>query len=165
MDHSAFNHITTFIFDVDGVFTNSEVLVTESGELLRTMNVRDGQAVKLALEKGYHVGIITKGMSIGVRRRFEVLGIKYIFDKVQDKITPFREMVTSLSLIKEEILYIGDDVPDIDLYSHCGIAATPADGSPDNLLHAGYICHHKGGQGCVREVIEKVMRIQKTWPY
>ena len=120
MDHSLFNHITTFVFDVDGVFTNSEVIVTESGELLRTMNTRDGQAVKIALENGYKVAIITKGFSTGVRKRFELLGIPYIYDKLSEKTEAFQDLVENLKLEMKEILYMGDDVPDFEVMGIVG---------------------------------------------
>ncbi|MBK9257524.1 MAG: 3-deoxy-D-manno-octulosonate 8-phosphate phosphatase [Saprospiraceae bacterium] len=155
--------ITTFVFDVDGVFTNSEVIVMENGDLVRTMNTRDGQAVKYALESGYHIAIITKGFSNGVRKRFELLGIKYIYDSLSEKLAAFEAFVNELSLKKEEILFMGDDIPDLILYDKVSVSVCPADGATDNLQKADFITHKKGGQGCVREIIEKVMRIQNKW--
>jgi 3-deoxy-D-manno-octulosonate 8-phosphate phosphatase (KDO 8-P phosphatase) len=165
IQHEAFHKITTFIFDVDGVFTNSQVLVMENGDLLRSMNTRDGQAVKLALQAGYNLGIITKGLSEGVRIRFENLGIPYIFDKVDQKTDALHQFLARCPVAKEEILYVGDDIPDLAVYPMVGIAACPADGSFDNLSKADYICRLAGGMGCVREVIEKVMRIQGKWDF
>lgn len=163
MQQAAFNKINTFVFDVDGVFTNSQVLVLENGDLLRSMNTRDGQAVKMALAKGYTVAIITKGLSQGVRIRFENLGIPYIYDRVEHKTDAFFSFVAATGKQKEEILYLGDDIPDLEVYPLAGISACPGDAAFDNLQKADYICHHHGGQGCVREVIEKVMRIQNQW--
>ena len=100
-EHFDFQKITTFAFDVDGVFTNSEVLVTETGELLRTMNTRDGQAVKFALEAGFRVGIFTKGFSLGVRKRFEMLGVHDIYDKLTDKVPSFLEYIHINQLQRE----------------------------------------------------------------
>ncbi|HMT53418.1 MAG TPA: 3-deoxy-D-manno-octulosonate 8-phosphate phosphatase [Saprospiraceae bacterium] len=165
MDHSLFNYITTFVFDVDGVFTNGEVIVTESGELLRTMSTRDGQAVKIAMENGYQVAIITKGFSTGVRKRFELLGIPYIYDKLAEKTAAFDDLAGKLSLKKQEILFMGDDIPDLVLYDKVGISACPADAAPENLQKAMYISPNKGGHGCVREVIERVMRLQGKWNF
>ena len=165
IQHEAFHKITTFIFDVDGVFTNSQVLVLENGDLLRSMNTRDGQAVKLALQAGYNLCIITKGLSEGVRIRFENLGIPYIFDKVDQKTVALQQFLARCPVAKEEILYVGDDIPDLAVYPMVGIAACPADGSFDNLSKADYICRLAGGMGCVREVIEKVMRIQGKWDF
>ncbi|MFZ1703181.1 MAG: HAD hydrolase-like protein [Saprospiraceae bacterium] len=165
INQASFLDINTFIFDVDGVFTNSQVLVLENGELLRSMNTRDGQAIKIAIEAGYHIAIITKGMSEGVRKRFENLGIVYIFDKVDHKKPAFEAFTKNLQIEKKQILYVGDDIPDLAVYPLAGISACPADAAFDNLSKADYICRLSGGMGCVREVIEKVMRIQSTWNF
>jgi len=165
MDHALFNHITTFVFDVDGVFTNSDVIVMENGDLVRTMNTRDGQAVKIAIDAGYHVAIITKGFSSGVRKRFELLGVPHIYDKLKEKETAFLAYTSLLKLNKEEILFMGDDIPDLILYDKVGISSSPADGAAENLQRAQFISSKKGGEGCVREVIEKVMRIQGKWNF
>jgi 3-deoxy-D-manno-octulosonate 8-phosphate phosphatase (KDO 8-P phosphatase) len=163
--HSDLEQITTFIFDVDGVFTNSQVLVLENGDLLRSMNTRDGQAVKLALEAGFTVAIITKGLSSGVRKRFENLGVHHIYDKVDRKIHAFEHFVSTKNLEKKEILYVGDDIPDLEIFPLAGISACPSDAAHDNLKKADYVCQHQGGMGCVREIIEKVMRIQGKWNF
>lgn len=163
MDFEKLRYITTFIFDVDGVFTNNEVIVMENGDLVRTMNTRDGQAVKFALEAGYNIAVITKGFSAGVRKRFELLGVPYIYDKLSEKTAAFEEYTTLLGLKKHEILFMGDDIPDIPLYSRVAISVCPADAANDNLTKADYITSKKGGEGCVREIIEKVMRIQNKW--
>ncbi len=165
MDHALFDQITTLIFDVDGVFTNSEVIVMENGDLVRTMNTRDGQAVKFAIEAGYHLAIITKGFSSGVRKRFELLGVPHIYDRLQEKTAAFDDLIAKLQLQKEEILYMGDDIPDLPLYHKVGISVCPADGAVENLQQAKYITSKNGGQGCVREVIEKVMRQQGKWNF
>ncbi|MBK7525506.1 MAG: 3-deoxy-D-manno-octulosonate 8-phosphate phosphatase [Saprospiraceae bacterium] len=165
LKHSSFLDITTFIFDVDGVFTDSQVLVMENGDLLRSMNTRDGQAVKMALYAGYNIVIITKGLSEGVRQRFENLGVAHIYDKVDKKASAFEHFVRLKNISKKEVLYLGDDIPDLEIYPLSGISACPADGSFDNLNQADYICRLKGGMGCVREVIEKVMRIQGKWNF
>lgn len=159
-----FKNINTFLFDVDGVFTDGSVLVTENGDLLRTMNTRDGQGVKMALEAGYQVGIITKGTSQGVRKRFETLGILHIFDNVTDKREPLTHLLQILNISQENILYMGDDIPDVVLYDKVGVSSCPHDAAFDNLSKAEYISPLKGGHGCVREVIEKVMRLQGKWP-
>jgi 3-deoxy-D-manno-octulosonate 8-phosphate phosphatase (KDO 8-P phosphatase) len=165
LNHADFNKITTFIFDVDGVFTNSQVLVLENGDLLRSMSTRDGHAVKMALAAGYNIGIITKGLSEGVRIRFQNLGVTDIYDKLDKKRQAFDHYVAHRNLKKEEMLYMGDDVPDLELFPLVGISACPADGCFDNLAQADYICQHNGGMGCVREIIEKVMRIQEKWSF
>jgi 3-deoxy-D-manno-octulosonate 8-phosphate phosphatase (KDO 8-P phosphatase) len=165
MDYTRLNRITTFIFDVDGVFTNSDVIVMENGDYVRIMNTRDGQAVKIALEKGYNIAIITKGFSAGVRKRFEFLGVPYIYDSLSEKSTALMHYMNALQLEKDEILFMGDDIPDLALYDQVGISVCPYDGATENLQKAMYITSKKGGQGCVREIIEKVMRIQGTWNF
>lgn len=165
LDHTKFSKITTLVFDVDGVFTDGRILVTESGELLRTMHTRDGQALVLALKAGYHVGIITKGYSKGVRIRFENLGIHHIYDGLKDKQEAFDHLKSTLNLEQSQILYMGDDLPDIPLMSQVSIAACPKDAVPEVQSKCHYIAAKNGGQGCVREVIEKVMRIQGHWNF
>lgn len=163
LNHSLFNHISTFIFDVDGVFTNSTILVTDNGELLRSMNTRDGQAVKYALEAGFKVFVITKGTSPGVRQRFEMLGVTEIFDKVREKSDALQKIQEEYQIKKEEILFMGDDIPDLLLFESVGISSCPSDSANDVLSNAMYISPLEGGKGCVREIIERVMRIQEKW--
>ncbi|MFZ1751844.1 MAG: HAD hydrolase family protein [Saprospiraceae bacterium] len=165
MDFALFNDITTLVFDVDGVFTNSEVIVMENGDFVRIMNTRDGQAIKYAIEAGYHVAIITKGFSGGVRKRFEFLGVPYIYDKLSEKKTAFDDLKNRLAIQKKEILYMGDDIPDLVLFDEVGVSACPADAAADVLAKAMYISTYIGGKGCVRDIIEKVMRIQGKWVY
>ena len=165
MEYSLWSDITTFIFDVDGVFTNGEVIVMENGDLVRTMNTRDGQAVKIALDAGYNIAVITKGFSTGVRKRFEILGVCHIYDRLQEKEAAFLDFKAILQLKKEEMLFMGDDIPDLVLYDKVGVSACPVDASAENLQRATFISSKKGGEGCVREVIEKVMRAQGKWNF
>jgi 3-deoxy-D-manno-octulosonate 8-phosphate phosphatase (KDO 8-P phosphatase) len=159
-----FENITTFVFDVDGVFTNNEIMITESGEYLRTMNVRDGMALKIAGEKGYQFAIITGGTSKGVVARFNKFGIQMIYSGVFEKKAALLEISEKLKIQKEEILYMGDDIPDIQVFPHVGIACCPFDAIDEIQKIADYISPFKGGQGCVRDVIEKVLRARKDWP-
>lgn len=156
--------ITTFIFDVDGVLTNAEVLVTEQGELLRTMNVRDGYAMKIALEQGYSIAIITGGRSSGVVIRLRNLGITAIYTGISDKLSVYEDLLEEFQWKPEEILYMGDDVPDHPVMRKVGVAACPADAIPEILQICQYIATAPGGKGCVREIIEKTLRIQSKWP-
>jgi 3-deoxy-D-manno-octulosonate 8-phosphate phosphatase (KDO 8-P phosphatase) len=164
LDHAKFREITTFVFDVDGVFTNSEVIVMENGDLIRTMNTRDGQAVKYALDAGYHVAIITKGFSAGVRKRFEFLGISHIYDKLQHKMDAYKDLMQILNILPSSVLYMGDDIPDIDLLKMSGIGACPFDAVPEVVAVSDFVSARNGGQGCVRDVIERTMKIQDKWP-
>lgn len=163
MDHSLFNHINTFVFDVDGVLTDSTVLVTESGDLLRKMNVRDGQAIKYALDAGYTIAIITKGRSIGVKDRLKGLGIQHIYDALIHKREAFSDLRDKLKLRKEEMLYMGDDIPDLDLRDEVGVFTCPNDACPEVLSSAQYISPNNGGHACVREIIQRVLKIQGKW--
>jgi 3-deoxy-D-manno-octulosonate 8-phosphate phosphatase (KDO 8-P phosphatase) len=164
VDYSKFNKITTFMFDVDGVFTNGDVLVTESGEMLRTMSTRDGQAVRYAVNLGYKVIIITKGLSEGVRKRFEFLTVTAIYDKLKEKTSAYEDALSKYNLTSEEILYMGDDLPDVPLMRRVGLPSCPADATPEVIEVSEYISPFNGGKGCVRDVVEKVMRCQGTWP-
>ncbi|MEY2905111.1 MAG: hypothetical protein RJA52_1127 [Bacteroidota bacterium] len=159
-----FEQITTFIFDVDGVFTNNEIILTESGEFLRSMNVRDGMALKIAVEKGYNFGIITGGTSKGVVERFQKFGIQLIYSGVFQKKEALFEIKEKLNITRQEILYMGDDIPDIAVFDHVGIACCPNDAITEIKNKADYISPINGGHGCVRDVIEKVLRMKKDWP-
>jgi 3-deoxy-D-manno-octulosonate 8-phosphate phosphatase (KDO 8-P phosphatase) len=162
-DHSTFVPIKAFIFDVDGVLTDGKVLVTEQGEFLRSMSVRDGQAMKIAIKSGYSMYIITKGASVGVRKRLEILGITGIYDKLPEKVTAMKDILFKSGLQKEEILYMGDDLPDLALKPYVGVFACPNDAVPEVLASSDYISSIKGGDGCVRDVIEKVLKLHNNW--
>ena len=153
------------VFDVDGVFTNSQLLCTEDGQLLRSMNTRDGFAVKTALEAGLFVGIITGGNSGGVRHRLAKLGIEEIHDAIKDKLLVFKEMLTRQNLKADEVVYMGDDLPDYEVMQHAGIRACPHDAGPEIIALADYISSKNGGEGCVRDLIEKILRAKSQWPH
>jgi 3-deoxy-D-manno-octulosonate 8-phosphate phosphatase (KDO 8-P phosphatase) len=159
-----FEAISTFIFDVDGVFTDGNVLVNDEGGMLRVMNTRDGQAVRYAIDAGYKVIVITKGTSPGVRKRFEFLGLIDIYDNLKEKQEAFDHVVEKYSINMDQILYMGDDIPDAALMQQVGLPCAPADAAVEILSIAKYISPLKGGQGCVRDVIEKVMRLHHKWP-
>lgn len=158
-----FNQVNTFIFDVDGVLTNSELIITEAGELLRKMNTRDGYALKAALKADFKVAIITGGKSKGVVDRLRALGIQDIYFGIQDKIEAFDEYLLTYNLNPETILYMGDDLPDYDVMKRVGLAACPSDAAPEIARISRYVSAKKGGEGCVRDVIEKVLRLHGHW--
>ncbi|MEM6966089.1 MAG: HAD hydrolase family protein [Bacteroidota bacterium] len=158
-----FKDIRTFIFDVDGVLTNSEIIVLESGKLLRKMNIRDGYAIKHAIKNDYKVAVITGGKSEGVVRRLQGLGVKDIHFGVDDKVDAYEELVFTYDLDPVQILYMGDDFPDIEVMNKVGIAACPKDAAHEVVEIADYISPIEGGRGCVRDVIEKVMRLHGKW--
>jgi len=157
------NNITTFVFDVDGVLTDSSVHVTPTGEMLRIMNIRDGFAMKAAIESGYHVCIISGGNNEGVRIRLQNLGITEIHLASPDKVATFNEYIKQYKINPEHILYMGDDIPDYHVMQLVGLATCPQDASPEIKAICKYISHKKGGKGAVREIIEQVMKVQGKW--
>ena len=157
------NDITTFIFDVDGVLTDSSVHITETGEMLRIMNIRDGFAMKAALESGYNVCIISGGNNEGVRIRLRNLGIYDIHLASPNKVETFNEYIELYSIDPSKVLYMGDDIPDDHVMKLVGLPTCPQDASPEIKAISKYISHKKGGKGAVREVIEQVMKVQGKW--
>lgn len=155
--------ITTFIFDVDGVFTDGNILVTTDGEMLRTMNVKDGYAVKVALQQGYNICIISGGTNEGVRLRLRGLGITDIHMGAHHKIDPFDEYLDIYNIDPKKVLYMGDDIPDIPPMKIVGLPACPQNAVPEVKAVSRYISHKNGGDGCVRDVIEQVLKIRGHW--
>jgi len=155
--------ITTFVFDVDGVLTNGDILASDSGELLRTFNIKDGYALQLAVKKGYHVCIISGGRGQAMEKRFEGLGIPDIFLGISNKVEVFKEYLEICNLKAGEVLYMGDDLPDLQVMKLVGIPTCPADASPEIKEICLYISPFKGGKTAVRDVIEKVLRVQGKW--
>ncbi|MFZ4427330.1 MAG: KdsC family phosphatase [Saprospiraceae bacterium] len=158
-----FRQVHTFIFDVDGVFTNNQMLVTDNGGFLRQMNVRDGYAVKIAVEQGYRVCIITGGKSEGVKNRFIDLGVTDIYLNRRHKMEAFEELVDLYDLDPQGILYMGDDLPDYPVMRKVGVPTCPFDAARELVPIAVYVSPLKGGQGCVRDVIEQVLTLHGKW--
>ena len=156
-------HITTFIFDVDGVMTNGKVLITSEGEMYREMDTKDGYALKCALDQGFKVCIISGGTNEGVRNRLRALGIYDIYLGAHHKGDPFQDLLDSYELSPDEILYMGDDMPDIEIMEQVAVAACPQDAVADVKAIANYISHKKGGEGCVRDIVEQTLRVQGKW--
>lgn len=157
------NDITTFIFDVDGVLTDGTVHVSQTGEMLREMNIKDGFAMKAALETGYNVCIISGGSNEGVRIRLRNLGITDIHLGTPDKVATFKEYVELYDIQPEQVLYMGDDIPDYHVMQLVGLPTCPQDSSPEIKTISKYISHKHGGKGAVRDVIEQVMKVQEKW--
>jgi 3-deoxy-D-manno-octulosonate 8-phosphate phosphatase (KDO 8-P phosphatase) len=155
--------ITTFVFDVDGVFTDGSVLVDSAGELLRTMNVKDGYALKTALTKGYKVCIITGGTNEGVQKRLMGLGVTDIYMGSHLKIETLNDYLDIHKIDLKNILYMGDDIPDIPPMQVVGLATCPQDAVPEVKAVSTYIFHKDGGTGCVRDVIEQVLKVRGDW--
>ncbi len=161
---AAFEPIRTFVFDVDGVMTDARVQVTERGELLRTMSIRDGYAVQLAVQLGYRVAIITGGTSEGVRLRFLRLGVDDYYSGIRDKALTLDAYHARHGLSAAQTLYMGDDVLDLPAMRVVGLPCAPADAVPQVLAAAKYVSPHRGGAGCVRDAVERVLTLNGHWP-
>lgn len=157
------NKIKAFAFDVDGVLSPSTIPMHISGEPLRMVNIKDGYAIQLAVKMGFPIAIITGGNTEAVRKRFEGLGVKDIFLGASAKLPIYESWLKKYQLCDEEILYMGDDIPDIEIMRRVGLAVAPRDAAVDIIEIAHYISTFDGGMGCAREVIEQVLRAQNKW--
>ena len=158
-----FKAITTFVFDVDGVLTDGTLFLFPGGEMVRRMNIKDGYALQLAVKKGYHVVIISGGYSQLVKERLEKLGITEIFMNVHDKKAVLQEYMGKHGTKKEQVLFMGDDIPDLEVMEAVGLPCCPKDACAEIKDISKYISPFEGGMGCGRDVIEKVMKLQDTW--
>lgn len=158
-----FPPIKAFVFDVDGVLTNGQVVLLPDGQQMRQLNSKDGYALQLAVKKGYHVGIITGGRSIEVKERLLALGITSIYLGASHKDEALEDFKFSHGLEYHEILYMGDDIPDLVALHNVDLATCPSDACSEVKQISKFISKSGGGQGCVREIIELVMRAQNNW--
>lgn len=156
-------HITTLIFDIDGVLTNGDIIASDSGEFLRTFNIKDGYALQLAVKRGYQVCIISGGRGAAMQKRFEGLGISNIFLGVADKVEVYHRLCETYKLNKSEVLYMGDDIPDLNIMKLVGLATCPADAVPEIKAVSHYISPYTGGKTAVRDIVEKVLKVQGNW--
>ena len=155
--------ITTFVFDVDGVLTDGTLFLFPGGEMVRRMNIKDGYALQLAVKKGYHVLIISGGFSELVKERLEKLGVSKVFMSVHDKKQVLEEYMATHGLLKEQVLFMGDDIPDLEVMEAVGLPCCPQDACTEIKEISQYISPLNGGMGCGRDVIEKVMKLQGNW--
>jgi len=160
---SLFKPITTFVFDVDGVLTDGTVQLLPNGEQSRRMNIKDGYALQLAVKKGYRVAIISGGRSESVVSRLQGLGIKDIYTGITDKQEKLQDYVFENDLQWEQVIFMGDDIPDYRAMQLVGLPVCPADAVPEIKSISRYISPVNGGNGCVREVIEKVLKLNGHW--
>jgi len=160
-----FKKISTFVFDIDGVLTDGTVLVLEDGLQARRMNIKDGFALQMALKNGYRVKIISGGDSLQVVHRLEKLGITDIQMSVFNKKEFLTDFIHVNKLKKEEVLYMGDDLPDLPAMGAVGLPCCPADAVSEVKEVVKYISHLNGGNACVRDVIEKVLKLNDHWIY
>jgi len=155
--------ITTFIFDVDGVLTDGTITITTDGEMLRTMNIKDGFALKTAVDAGFNLCIISGGSNEGVRKRLAGLGIKDIFLGAHNKIEQLNAYLSKHNITKSQVLYMGDDIPDYPVMKLVGLPCCPQDAVQEIKTVSKYISHKNGGKGAVRDVIEQVLKVQDKW--
>ena len=155
--------ITTLIFDIDGVLTDGTVTVYPNGELVRKMNIKDGYALKTAVDKGFNVAIISGGNSKSVKTRLENLGVKDIYLSTHDKVEKLYEYTDMHQIDLKNVLYMGDDIPDYPVLELVGLPTCPQDAAPEIKSVSKYISHKKGGKGAARDVIEQVLKVQGKW--
>ena len=157
--------IQAFAFDVDGVLTDGGILATPEGDLLRVFDAKDSFALRMAYMKGYHVGIITGGVSESIRLRFRTCGVspEDIYLGSRAKIEDFNDFCSRHQLQPDEVMYFGDDLPDIPVMTACGCGVAPSDAVDEVKAAADYISSRSGGHGCARELIEMVIKIQGKW--
>ena len=158
-----FAAITTFVFDMDGVLTDGSIWVFPGNDFIRRMDIKDGYALQLAIKKGYRIAVITGSYSQPVQERLSALGITDIFQRVHNKKEQLNTYMAQHQLNKDEVLYMGDDIPDYEVMQAAGIACCPADAVTEIITISHYISPKGGGKGCVRDVIEKVLKINGHW--
>jgi 3-deoxy-D-manno-octulosonate 8-phosphate phosphatase (KDO 8-P phosphatase) len=160
---SKLHSVKAFILDIDGVLTDATVHVTETGEQLRRFNIRDGYAVQLAIKRGFYVCAISGGKSASVISRLKGLGITDIHLEANKKADIYNFILQKYRLNSEEVLYMGDDIPDVPAMKLAGVPVCPSDAAEEVKALSIYISPKAGGAGCVRDVIEKVMKVQHKW--
>ena len=158
-----FQPIRTFVFDMDGVLTDGGVWVLEDGEQVRRMHTRDGYALQLAVRQGYRVVVISGGNSAAARLRLTKLGITEVHMSIDDKLAVLQQYMTGHGLDPQTVLYMGDDIPDYRPMEAVGLPCCPADAATEILRVSRYISPVRGGEGCVRDVIEKVLKLNDHW--
>ena len=155
--------VKLLVFDLDGVMTNGKILVMPNGEWIREMDIKDGYALQHAVKSGLKVAVITGSSSTPVKERLSKLGIELFFENTPQKSLVINKLLNEMKIDKSSALFMGDDLPDLDAFQAVGIKSCPSDASPELLQHADYISPKSGGNGCVRDIIEKVLRTQGRW--
>lgn len=155
--------VKAFIFDIDGVLSLQTISLNAFGVPNRTVNLRDGYALQLAVKKGYHIGIISGSSSKEYQRRLKRLGINDIYLNSRSKLDHFNTFLKKHNLDKSDVLFMGDDIPDHEVMKEAGLSTCPSDADSEIKHVASYISDRKGGEGCVRDVIEQVMRLHNKW--
>ena len=156
-------NITTFIFDFDGVLSDGRVWVGRDGDQIRNTNVKDGYAIQYALKQGYNVCVISGGYSEGMKKRYEIFERMDVYLKISDKVKIYQEYIEKKQLKSEDVLFMGDDIPDYEVMKLVGVKACPNDAAIEIQEISDYISIFKGGDGCVRDVIEHTLRLHGRW--
>jgi 3-deoxy-D-manno-octulosonate 8-phosphate phosphatase (KDO 8-P phosphatase) len=157
------NKIKAIIFDIDGVLSAETITLSSEGEPLRTVNIKDGYAIQLAIKLGLRIAIMTGAKTQALSRRYEGLGVEDIYIGCAVKIKTYDEFLSKYSLTDDEVVYIGDDIPDLEIMRRVGCAVCPKDACPEVREVSCYVSHLRGGYGCGRDVIEQVLRAQGKW--
>ncbi len=155
--------VKALVFDVDGVLSKNVVQIQNDGELVRTTNVKDGFALRFAIEKGLKIAIITGGLNKSVKKRYNALGINHFYLGSRDKTENLKDFLKKNNIKAEEVLYMGDDLPDYEVMKIAGVPTCPADASTEIKNISIYISNYNGGEACVRDIIEQVLRSQGKW--
>ena len=155
--------IRAFVFDFDGVMTDGSVWMYADRETVRCGNIKDGYALQYAVKHGYVVAVISGATSLSIDNRMASLGVTQCYTGCANKMKTYREFLDKNGLTEEQVLYMGDDIPDYEVMTHCGVAACPADAAPEIKEISDYISHYPGGRGCVRDVVEQTLRLQGKW--
>ena len=155
--------IKALLFDVDGVLSSDSVPLHPSGEPMRVVNIKDGYALQLAVKQGLQVGIITGGNTEAIRIRLQSLGLQHIYMGSSVKINDLHDFIKKTGIQFNEIMYMGDDIPDYEIMKLVGLPCSPKDAAPEIKTISRYISMKEGGKGCARDVIEQVLKTQGKW--
>lgn len=155
--------VRAIVLDVDGVMTTGEIIVTPDGDFMRKYNVKDGFAMAAAIKKGYHLAVITGGKGNCLNIRCKMLGIEHLYLDTFEKLEALKDFMQKTGMKAEEILYMGDDIPDVAPMMYVGLPVCPSDAASEVLNISRYVSQFKGGEGCVRDIVEQVMRARGDW--
>lgn len=156
-------NVKAFIFDIDGVLSTQTIALNAFGVPNRTVNLRDGYAIQLAVRKGYNICVISGSSSKEYRKRLKLLGVKDIYLNSKSKLEHFNSFLKRYNLRKSDVLFMGDDIPDYEVMKEAGLPVCPSDADSEIRQVASYVSDKKGGEGCVRDVIEQVLRLHNKW--
>lgn len=155
--------VKAFVFDVDGVMTDGGIIPTPDGDFIRRYYAKDGYAMAYAIREGYKICVISGGRGEMLRRRLEMLGVERMYLNCMDKITAIKEFMSDYDLAAEEVIYMGDDIPDLECMRVVGIPVCPADACMEVIEASRYVSEYNGGYGAVRDIVEQVLRVQGRW--